>query len=406
MRTFQHPQLAASLTIAENVRLGASLGRRVHGGSGADETVRVGEALELFGCAAYAEGLPDEVPYGVRKMAEVARAAAVEPIVLLLDEPAAGLSREERAELIAAIEAYYREHPQTALCLVEHDVPLVTALCPELLVLAAGQRLASGPAEEGRPRRAGARRVPRRERRDQGQGGSGLMLRAVNLHAGYRRGVPVLHGIELEVGAGGALGVIGRNGAGKTCLAQTLTGALPVMDGQVLLGGDDVSAKESRARVRARLSHVPEGRMIFADLTVRENLEVAAYGAGVKLTAQQLRDVEQRFPILERKAHDRAGSLSGGEQQWLAIGRALVQQPRVIVLDEPSLGLSPVAIDGVAEALVGIREAGVALILMEQNPYLLKAVCDEVLLLDQGRVTSSLDGEAGEQLVAEAYFGG
>ncbi len=148
VRTFQHPQLAASLTIAENVRLGAALGRRVHGRSAADETARVGAALELFGCAAYAEGLPDEVPYGVRKMAEVARAAAVEPVVLLLDEPAAGLSREERAELIAAIEAYYGEHPQTALCLVEHDVPLVTALCPELLVLAAGQRLASGPAEE------------------------------------------------------------------------------------------------------------------------------------------------------------------------------------------------------------------------------------------------------------------
>ncbi|HST39975.1 MAG TPA: ATP-binding cassette domain-containing protein [Conexibacter sp.] len=232
------------------------------------------------------------------------------------------------------------------------------------------------------------------------------MLKAVNLHAGYRRGVPVLHGIDLDVAAGGALGVIGRNGAGKTCLAQTLTGALPVMDGSVLIGDDDVSGKDSRARVRARLSHVPEGRMIFGDLTVRENLEVAAFGAGVKLSAEQLRDVEERFPILARKAHDRAGSLSGGEQQWLAIGRALVQQPRVIVLDEPSLGLSPVAIDGVAEALNGIRGSGVALILMEQNPYLLKAVCDEVLLLDQGLVTRSLDGEAGEQLVAEAYFGG
>lgn len=232
------------------------------------------------------------------------------------------------------------------------------------------------------------------------------MLRAVNLHAGYRRGVPVLHGIDLDVAAGGALGVIGRNGAGKTCLAQTLTGALPVMDGSVLIAEHDVSGKDSRARVRARLSHVPEGRMIFGDLTVRENLEVAAFGAGVKLTAEQLRDVEGRFPILARKANDRAGSLSGGEQQWLAIGRALVQQPRVIVLDEPSLGLSPVAIDGVAEALNGIRGSGVALILMEQNPYLLKAVCDEVLLLDQGRVTRSLDGEAGEQLVAEAYFGG
>jgi len=232
------------------------------------------------------------------------------------------------------------------------------------------------------------------------------MLRAMNLHAGYRRGVAVLHGIDLDVPAGGALGVIGRNGAGKTCLSQTLTGTLPVMDGNILLGDQDVTGKRARARVRARLAHVPEGRMIFGDLTVRENLEVAAFGAGVKLGVDQLRAVQARFPILERKAHDRAGSLSGGEQQWLAIGRALVQQPRAIVLDEPSLGLSPVAIDGLAEALAGIRATGVALLLMEQNPYLLKAVCDEVLLLDQGRVTRSLDGEAGEHLVAKAYFGG
>ncbi|MBB4663878.1 ABC transporter ATP-binding protein [Conexibacter arvalis] len=148
VRTFQHPQLAASLTIAENVRLGAALGRRVRGSSAAEEAARSEAALERFGCAAYAEGLPDEVPYGVRKMAEVARGAAADPAVLLLDEPAAGLSREERAELIAAIEAYCGDHPQVAVCLVEHDVPLVTALCPELLVLAAGQALASGPAEE------------------------------------------------------------------------------------------------------------------------------------------------------------------------------------------------------------------------------------------------------------------
>jgi ABC-type branched-subunit amino acid transport system ATPase component len=232
------------------------------------------------------------------------------------------------------------------------------------------------------------------------------MLRAVNLHAGYRRGVPVLHGIDLNVGSGGALGVIGRNGAGKTCLAQTLSGALPAMDGSVLIGEEDVTREDSRARVRARLAHVPEGRMVFADLTVRENLEVAAYGAGLKLKAARLREIQQRFPVLEAKAQDRAGSLSGGEQQWLAIGRALVQQPRAIVLDEPSLGLSPVAIDGLAEALAGIRDTGVALLLMEQNPYLLKAVCDKVLLLDQGRITRSLDGEAGEHLVAEAYFGG
>ncbi|MGE4425738.1 MAG: ABC transporter ATP-binding protein [Solirubrobacteraceae bacterium] len=145
VRTFQHPQLAASLSVRENVELGAGLARKVHGrGHRAD----VDGTLAEFGCADYADGLPDEVPYGVRKMVEIARAVVVDGPVLLLDEPAAGLSREERDELIAALQALRSRRPELALCLVEHDVRLVAALCDELLVLATGRRLAAGVTDE------------------------------------------------------------------------------------------------------------------------------------------------------------------------------------------------------------------------------------------------------------------
>lgn len=232
------------------------------------------------------------------------------------------------------------------------------------------------------------------------------MLEVRDLRSGYRPGVTVIDGVDLSVEAGQAVGVIGRNGAGKTCLAQSLTGTLKAFSGSVTLDGEDLTTRDARGRVRARMAHVPEGRLVFKDLTVRENLDVAAYGAGVKLTPERLAAVQETFPVLRDKARHQAGGMSGGEQQWLAIGRALVQEPRTIVLDEPSLGLSPVAVDALAASLAAIRDQGVALVLMEQNPHLLKELCEEVLLLDQGRVSRSMDGEAGERIVAESYFGG
>jgi ABC-type branched-subunit amino acid transport system ATPase component len=150
VRTFQHPQLATSLTIEENIMLGGRLAEARAGTArrrrSAAARSRARTAAELFGCEAYLDAMPDEAPYGVRKMAEVARAAAADPVVLLLDEPAAGLSREERSELIDALRVFSEGRTRTAVCLIEHDVPLVAALCPDLLVLDAGRMLASGPS--------------------------------------------------------------------------------------------------------------------------------------------------------------------------------------------------------------------------------------------------------------------
>ena len=153
IRTLQHPQLAASLTIEENVMLGARLSRH-HGLTGKSRRVqastkeRVDAMLKLFRCWDYRNGLPEEVPYGTRKIAEVARAAAADPSLLLLDEPAAGLSAEERVELVQSIGEYVAENSETALCLVEHDVPLVSEICNELLVLNAGATLRRGETQE------------------------------------------------------------------------------------------------------------------------------------------------------------------------------------------------------------------------------------------------------------------
>jgi branched-chain amino acid transport system ATP-binding protein len=234
------------------------------------------------------------------------------------------------------------------------------------------------------------------------------MLELDNVSAGYRAEVSVVQNISFTVASGTAVGLIGRNGAGKTCLAEAVIGSLPLVSGSVTVDGVDLSSMKTGGRVRSRLALVPEGRLIFGQLTVRENLEMAAFGAGRKLTKPDVIMVEELFPTLARKRDDAAATMSGGEQQWLAIARALVQNPAAIVLDEPSLGLSPVAIDQLTIALKEIRDGGVALVLMEQNPHLLEELCGVTLLLDQGKISTTVDlsSASGGALVERAYLGG
>ncbi|HET6152612.1 MAG TPA: ATP-binding cassette domain-containing protein [Marmoricola sp.] len=217
------------------------------------------------------------------------------------------------------------------------------------------------------------------------------MIELIDLSAGYLPGVTVVDGFAATVPEGTAVGVIGRNGAGKTCLAMGATGLLPHCSGSVRIDGAEVGTASPARRVRAGLSLVPEGRLVFGQLSVTENLRVAAYGAGRRLGKSEQREVVDLFPVLGRKADHRAASMSGGEQQMLAIARALVQRPRVIVLDEPSLGLAPVAVDVLVEALRRVMESGVSLLLCEQNPHLLEALCSEVLMMDSGRVVRHVE---------------
>ncbi len=227
-----------------------------------------------------------------------------------------------------------------------------------------------------------------------------------SVSAGYLPGIAVLEGIDFRVASGEAIGMIGRNGAGKSCLALTIAGLLDAHGGSVSLGGADLTKDHARDRVRRGVSLVPEGREMFAQLSVRENLVAAAYGVGKSLTATMLSRVVEHFPVLGRKRDHVAASLSGGEQQMLAIARALVQEPKIIVFDEPSLGLAPVAIDSLAGVLADIRDSGVGLLLMEQNRGLLEDLCSSVMLLDGGGIKMTVEPhELGRPEVMAAYLG-
>jgi ABC-type branched-subunit amino acid transport system ATPase component len=234
-----------------------------------------------------------------------------------------------------------------------------------------------------------------------------VKLRVDGLAGGYRPGVEVITGISLVVTGGSAIGVVGRNGAGKSALARSLMGLMLPTSGSVHLDDTDITALTPRKRIEHGLALVPEGRMIFGQLTVRENLTVAAYGAGRRLTTRKLKQIEDYFPILRTKAGDRAASLSGGEQQWLTIGRALAQEPTAIILDEPSLGLSPVAVEALAASLQQILDTGVGMLLMEQNPELLRRLCRDLLVLERGQIVRSHTGgaDARELDLSDVFLG-
>jgi branched-chain amino acid transport system ATP-binding protein len=225
-------------------------------------------------------------------------------------------------------------------------------------------------------------------------------LSVTGLTGGYTRGTDVIRGIDLGVEPGSATGLIGRNGAGKTCLAELMIGRLRATAGRIELEGGEITSLKPDARIRRGVSLVPEGRLVFGELTVRENLVAAAYGAGRSLSATDLLGIEQRFEVLARKRNERAAGMSGGEQQLLAIARALVQKPKVIVLDEPSLGLAPVMVNAVREVLLELLADGLSLVLMEQNRALLAALCSTVHVVHGGVISASLTPEDLESSAA------
>jgi branched-chain amino acid transport system ATP-binding protein len=213
----------------------------------------------------------------------------------------------------------------------------------------------------------------------------------------------VLQGISLRVGEGEALGILGRNGMGKTTLIRSIIGFTPPRRGVVRLRGDDITRWPPYRMVAAGLALVPQGRRVFASLTVRENLDVARR-AGGRWTLER---VEALFPRLAERVRSRAGSLSGGEQQMLAIGRALMTDPRLLLLDEPTEGLAPLLVREVGRVLGELRRAGLSILLVEQNLPLALSVVDRVHILSRGQIVHSArpDELAADEAVKSRYLG-
>ena len=213
-------------------------------------------------------------------------------------------------------------------------------------------------------------------------------------------------GVDLTVGAGQMLTVLGANGAGKTSLARAISGLVPASAGKVQLNGEDVTRWRADRRRRAGLVYVPEGRGIFPGLSVQDNLRMAVRPAGRrKERADAMDRAAQLFPILAQRTGQRAGSLSGGEQQMLALARALAVQPKVLIADELSLGLAPLVVDNVFEGVQAARQEGVSVVLIEQFVHRALELADSAVIMSRGRVAWSGPAAGAGPEVLERYLG-
>jgi len=232
------------------------------------------------------------------------------------------------------------------------------------------------------------------------------LLKIENLTVGYEDLI-VLRQISLEIEQGQIVALIGANGAGKTTTLKTISGLLRAREGKILFNGSPVHTWPSHKIVKAGLIQVPEGRHLFRDMTVLENLELGAYRRGKKNKPQRLKQVFEFFPKLEERKSQSAGTLSGGERQMLAIGRALMSQPRLLMLDEPSLGLAPIIVLDIFRIIQEIRDAGTTVLIVEQNAVQTLGMADWGYVLENGKIV--LGGTGAELLENEqirvAYLG-
>ena len=233
------------------------------------------------------------------------------------------------------------------------------------------------------------------------------MLEIKDLHVFYGA-IHALKGISLTVQDGELVSMIGANGAGKTTTLHAISGLLPAASGSVLLDGKDLQKVPANTIIRLGMSHVPEGRHVFASMTVEENLRMGAYILrDSKKIAENLERIYGHFPRLKERRRQLAGTLSGGEQQMLATGRALMTDPRIVLMDEPSMGLSPLLVKEIFSIIQQLHESGITILLVEQNAKMALAVSDRAYVLETG--TISMEGPAAElaadDRVRKAYLG-
>jgi len=233
-----------------------------------------------------------------------------------------------------------------------------------------------------------------------------VLLRAEALEVSYGS-VRTLRGVELEVSSGELVALVGSNGAGKSTLLRTLSGVHPALAGRVVYQGADITRTPTYERVARGMVHMPEGRQVFAALTVEDNLRLGAHTRPRHDLDEGLNDVFRLFPVLAERRRQAAGTLSGGEQQMLALGRALMGRPTLLLLDEPSMGLAPRLVAALFEVIESLRARGVTMLLVEQNAHAALSIADRGYVLETGRITLQGPGREllGTEAVRAAYLG-
>ena len=232
------------------------------------------------------------------------------------------------------------------------------------------------------------------------------LLKVNDIHVYYGK-IHAVKGVSFEVGQGEIVSLIGANGAGKSTALKTISGLLHPKQGSIEFMGKDITKLEPNKIVRLGLAQVPEGRRVFAHMSVMENIEMGAYILG-RVPEEAVEDVFSRFPRLNERSRQEAGTLSGGEQQMLAMARALMSKPKLIMMDEPSMGLSPILVEQIFSIIAELRQSGATILLVEQNANKALKITDRAYVLETGRIT--LSGSGRELLESEdvkkAYLGG
>lgn len=403
VRTFQISRVFDGLSVFENVRLPLQkehLGARPGLFITARETRRIEERchelLSEVGIASTTyNAAAGSLSYGDRRTLEVAMALACHPVVLCLDEPTAGLGIGE-AENLATLVGRLGE--RLAVLLVEHRMSMVHRVSDDVTVLAYGSIIAQGTpkavaADErvqdvylGRDGKGSARAaVPARARDFEAPSPTAdesLVLSDVNSVYGSSH---VLHDVSLVAKEGNVTSVLGRNGAGKTTTLATIMGLVHARSGSIRMGDHELTRLPTHKIAAFGITLIPEQRWIFQDLTVEENIQLAGGN-----TRELLDEAYSEFPVLGERRGAKGSELSGGQQQMLAFARAIVRKPHVLLLDEPTQGLSPIYVDGILKYIRKLRERGVTVILVEQALDVVAAVSDTVYLISDGRVRAEL----------------